>query len=179
MNYCLKLKHSFIVTIYILVVRYPQTFNQSLRQMMNRRQIRIKAVFNGFCSFHFGWNPKYPLNLNNLLFDLEFLQCLSRLYKCQEQGIRNCNNVQLCHKPEPVVTEEDSAIIPPLLTTTIVPTTSLVPVNLPEGPPNSKPGNSDGNLSCSDKICQRSNLNFAFSSMCLGIFCLWKTKKSV
>jgi hypothetical protein len=35
------------------------------------------------------------------------MQCLLRLYKCQEQGLARCPDVDLCQKPvEPVVVEQ-------------------------------------------------------------------------
>ena len=39
----------------------------------------------------------------------EFMQCLLRLYNCQERGVARCPDVQLCQKPvvEPVVTETE------------------------------------------------------------------------
>jgi hypothetical protein len=64
------------------------------------------------------------LKLNVFFCPSEFMQCLLRLYRCQESGERRCPNVELCQKPvEPVVTETEDNLSP-VSTSSSIPATS-------------------------------------------------------
>jgi hypothetical protein len=85
----------------------------------------------------------------------EFMQCLLRLYRCQESGERRCPNVELCQKPvEPVVTETEENLSP-VSTSSSRPTTSTsssVSASSSSRPINQRPvvapGASDSKLKC-------------------------------